>query len=57
MTTAERRAIRIDAVARIEELRAIRAALWVDRDDAYVMSELTIVDSQIRAAEQALDDR
>ena len=51
---AEQRAIRTDAQRRLVELRRARDVLLPDVDDAAVMSELTIIDSEIRAAEQAL---
>ena len=53
-TPAEQRAIRTDAEQRLVELRRIRDVLLPDADDADVMSELTTIDSEIRAAEQAL---
>jgi hypothetical protein len=54
MTAAEASAIRVDAALRLQELRAVRAVLWSDRDDPAVLSELVSVQSQIRSAEQAL---
>jgi hypothetical protein len=54
MTAAEASAIQTDAELRLQELRAVRAVLLPDADDAHVVSELTMIDSQIRAAEQAL---
>jgi hypothetical protein len=52
--SAEVEAIRADAERRLRELRALREVLVPDRDDAYVLSELVTIDSQIRAAERAL---
>lgn len=54
MTDAERQAQREDARRRLAELRAVARALWPDREDAEVMSELTAVVGQIRAAEAVL---
>jgi hypothetical protein len=53
-TPAEQRAIRTDAERQLLELRRLREVLLPDVDGAAVMSELTIIDSEIRAAEQAL---
>jgi hypothetical protein len=53
-TPDEQRAIRSDAEHRLVELRRVRDVLLPDADDAAVMSELTTIDSEIRAAEQAL---
>ena len=52
---AELRAIRRDAKRRLVELRRVREVLLQDADDAAVMSEVTTIDSEIRAAEQALE--
>jgi hypothetical protein len=52
--TTEAEAIKNDAASRLAELRNVRAALWPSRDDAAVLSELVTIQSQIRAAEQAL---
>ncbi len=43
-----------DASARLAELRAVRAVLEPDKDDPMVMSEITVVESQIAHAEKAL---
>jgi hypothetical protein len=53
-TPAEQRAIRTDAEQRLVELRRIREVLLPDADDPDVRSELTTIDSEIRAAERAL---
>jgi hypothetical protein len=52
----EQSAIRTDAQERLAELRTVRAALWGDRDDPAVLSEITAIQSQIRAAEGALSE-
>lgn len=54
-TTAEQAAITRDAALRLAELRAVRDELIDDRDDPEVLSELVGVESQIRAAEQAIN--
>lgn len=52
---AESAAIKADAERRLGELRRVAAALWPDREDCgEVLSELTSVMSQIRAAEAVL---
>jgi hypothetical protein len=51
---AEQRAIRTDAERQLVALRRVRDFLLPDADDAAVMSELTNIDSEIRAAERAL---
>lgn len=56
-TPAEQRAIRTDAERRLVELHRVRDFLLPDANDAAVMSELTTIDSEIRAAEQALKAR
>jgi primosomal protein N'' len=53
-TPAEQRAVRADAERRLVELRRVRDVRLPDADDAAVMSERTTIDSEIRAAEQAL---
>jgi uncharacterized protein (DUF1697 family) len=50
----ERQAEREDVTRQLEELRAVARALWSDRDDAAVMSELSSVMAQIRSAEAVL---
>ncbi len=47
-------AIRADAEARLGELRRVAAVLRPDAEDAAVMSELTVIESEIRSAEKAL---
>jgi hypothetical protein len=54
MTSAEVQAIRRDARDRLNELVAVRELLLPDRDDPLVMSELTAIASQIKAAKEAL---
>lgn len=54
MTTAEHHAVRTDARARLRELTAVRDLLIPDRDDPAVMSELTVIQSQIDAAKETL---
>jgi len=54
MTADEQHAICIDAEQRLAALHREHRALWADRDDALVMSELTIVESQMRSARQAI---
>lgn len=56
-TAAELEAIRADPARRLTELRRVRALLWPDRDDAEVLSELTVIQSQILAAERELGIR
>lgn len=48
------RAVRTDARARLRELTAVRDLLIPDRDDPAVMSELTVIQSQIDAAKETL---
>jgi hypothetical protein len=50
----EAEAIRADATRQINELRAVASVLWPDRDDPTVQSELTVVLSKLRGAEEAL---
>lgn len=52
----ERDAIVADAGKRLSELRNVQAILWPDRDDPMVLSELCVVQSCIRCAEQALKE-
>jgi hypothetical protein len=52
--SAEVQAIRSDARARLNELVAVRELLLPDRDDPLVMSELTVIESGIRAAKEVL---
>lgn len=54
VVTVEATAIRADAAARLAELRAVAEVLRPDVDDPLVLSELTTVESQIAACEQAL---
>ena len=54
MTTTESAAMRADAELRLRELHAVRDVLWSDRDDPAVLSEITSIESQITAAQQAL---
>jgi hypothetical protein len=54
VTAIEQRAVRVDAELRLRELQAVREILLPDADDALVLSEITLVDSQIAAAEKAL---
>jgi hypothetical protein len=54
MTSAEVQAVRTDARARLTELVAVRDLLMPDRDDPLVLSELTAIESQIKAAKEAL---
>ena len=56
MTVAEQRAVRADAEQRLSELCAVRDVLLPDRDDPEVLSELTVICSQIEAARGALDE-
>ena len=53
---AERVAERDDARRRLADLHAVRAALAPDADDAVVLSEMSVVDSMIRAAEALLHE-
>ena len=53
-TPAEQRAIQTDAERRLVELRRVPDVVLPDADDAAVMSELTTIDSEIRAAEQPI---
>lgn len=53
-TEPELEAIRLDAQQRLVELRRVAAALWGDRDDPAVLSELTAILGAIRQAEAAL---
>jgi len=39
---------------RLTELHRVRDVLWPDRDDAVVQSELSVIEAEIRAAEQEL---
>jgi hypothetical protein len=60
LSRLEREAIRDDAKLRATELLRVAATLWVDRDDATVMSELVVVLGQLRLAQEtikALDER
>ena len=50
----EQTAIVSDAETRVAELRAVARRLWPDRDDGMVLSELTVVLGQLRAAEAEL---
>lgn len=52
MSTSETVAIRIDAEQRLIGLRIAAARLWPHQDDPNVLSELTSVLSQLRAAER-----
>ena len=54
MNAAGKQSTREDAERRVAELEAVRRALWDDRDDPMVMSELSIIQSQLRAAQEAL---
>lgn len=54
MTSAEAPASRRDARDRLRELMAVREALLVDADAQRVMSELTTIQSGIRAAKKVL---
>jgi hypothetical protein len=56
MTAAEASAVRVDAALRLGELQAVREVLLPDIDDAEVLSEIVVVEGQIRACEQALTD-
>jgi hypothetical protein len=56
MSPSEMEATRADAKARLHELRAVREILWPDRDDSEVLSEIVVVESQIRSCEEALAD-
>lgn len=52
---SEQMAFRAEARQRLAELKRVRAVLWPDRDDcAEVLSELVVIQGQIRQAEQAL---
>ena len=51
---SESDAIVADARARLVELHRVKRFLYPDRDDPFVLSELTSVMSQIRAAESVL---
>ena len=51
---SERDALVRDARQRLAELRQVAETLWPDRDDPQVLSELTAIISQIRAAEAAI---
>ena len=52
----EQQAIRVDAVRHLAELRAVRDVLLPDADDPMVLSELTVIDSEITSAERQLKD-
>jgi hypothetical protein len=52
----EKQAIRADAALRLEELLRVRDVLRVDADDCLVLSELTMIESQILATRKVLDD-
>ena len=54
MTSAEAAAVRADAERRLVELRRVARALWRDRDDPVVLSELTSILGAMRQAEQVL---
>lgn len=56
MTTGaeQQQATRDDAKRRVAELRAVHQALWDDRHDPLVAAELSIVESQLRASQEAL---
>jgi hypothetical protein len=54
MTAIDQHAVQAPAELRLQELRAVRAVLWMDRDDPEVMSELVSIQSQIRSCEEAL---
>ena len=54
MTTAQQQAVRADAARQLTELRALQRLLMPDADDAMVQSELTVIESQIVAAERVL---
>jgi hypothetical protein len=45
-----------DARRRLGELRMLIARLWPDRDDAFVLSELTTALSQLRQCEKVVAD-
>jgi hypothetical protein len=45
---------RSDAAQRLAALHAEHRALWPDRDDPAVLSELTIVESRMLSAQQAI---
>jgi hypothetical protein len=49
-TRAERRAVQVDAKARVAELLAVRDVLLPDADDPEVLSELSVVESELAAA-------
>jgi hypothetical protein len=51
---SERIAIIEDAERRLAELETVRALLLPDRDDLMVLSEIVSIDSQIKAAREAL---
>ena len=53
-TGEEREAACDDARRRLAELRAVARALWPDRDDPDVLSELTAIVGAIRQAERQL---
>lgn len=53
----ERHAVRVDAERKLKQLRAVERELLPDADDAMVQSELTVIRSEIRAAEQALHEQ
>jgi hypothetical protein len=54
LTTDERTAIHKEIEDRLDELEDARDRLLVDQDDPMVLSELTVVESQIRSCRQAL---
>jgi hypothetical protein len=53
-TADEGAAIKADASAYLAELILVREELLPDADDAETLSELTMVESQIRSAKQEL---
>lgn len=57
VSPAEHQAVTTDARTRLAELRAVARALWPDRDDGYVLSELVTILSEIRGAERVLAGR
>jgi hypothetical protein len=55
MTDPERQAVRADAEHQLHRLRRARAWLWDARErDHHVMLELAAIQSELRAAEEAL---
>jgi hypothetical protein len=54
--TAEQQAIISDAAQRVAELQAVHAVLLPDVGDAAVAVELACIESEIAAAEKALDN-